>query len=263
MNRPELPSNGCEVYDDSDDSDSNSSQIIIFDSDPFSQCNYWNDYMTKDKINVENYHDKKVEASETSLLAFSISADGKPSQQQQQESRNEVHSQREFKDLTKETEAQQQQDHSKKRKSPLNLPNSILSFGGDGDSHVHDSDDNNDIISIDDNNDIISIYHKSNYSISSTTKEPEVTEKTSPAGHFQQTHQPKKGTETIGFRRTGSIEQLDLLSGKVVHRYSSITLAARIMKTSMENISMRCRGDQNVNELYGWRYFDGVLSPGK
>jgi hypothetical protein len=63
--------------------------------------------------------------------------------------------------------------------------------------------------------------------------------------------------------RLKPVEQLDLLSGKVVHRYSSISCAARIMKTSMENISLHCRGDQSLERLYGWRYVEGCLATGE
>eukprot|EP00596_Hydrurales_sp_CCMP1899_P008271 CAMPEP_0119045664 /NCGR_PEP_ID=MMETSP1177-20130426/41808_1 /TAXON_ID=2985 /ORGANISM="Ochromonas sp, Strain CCMP1899" /LENGTH=647 /DNA_ID=CAMNT_0007017851 /DNA_START=96 /DNA_END=2036 /DNA_ORIENTATION=- len=63
--------------------------------------------------------------------------------------------------------------------------------------------------------------------------------------------------------RLKPVEQLDLLSGKVVHRYSSVSCAARIMKTSMENISLYCRGNQSLEQLYGWRYVEGGgLAPG-
>jgi hypothetical protein len=69
--------------------------------------------------------------------------------------------------------------------------------------------------------------------------------------------------QTLLEDRSRLVEQLDLSSGKVVHRYPSISCAARIMKTSMENISMYCRGNQSLEQLYGWRYVTGDLAPGE
>jgi len=51
-----------------------------------------------------------------------------------------------------------------------------------------------------------------------------------------------------------SVEQIDLITGKVINIFSSITEAAKTIGGDTSSISKACRGKIKSHHGYGWRY---------
>jgi hypothetical protein len=56
------------------------------------------------------------------------------------------------------------------------------------------------------------------------------------------------------------VEQLDLLTGEVVHRYSSATEAASLMSADQSSLSTVCLGKAKTAYNFKWRFYTGHLS---
>jgi hypothetical protein len=73
-------------------------------------------------------------------------------------------------------------------------------------------------------------------------------------------HLPSEGMLTNRGRKAQPVEQLDMETGEVVHRYASATEAAILIKGSQGIISEICRGKGKTAYNFGWRLYDGPLT---
>jgi hypothetical protein len=72
--------------------------------------------------------------------------------------------------------------------------------------------------------------------------------------------QQSEGTGTNRGRKSIPIEQFDIKTGEVVHRYNSATEAASLINGSQGIISDVCRGQGKIAYNFGWRLYKGPLS---